>query len=181
MLADRRLSYPDRDPIDDACKIMLLDTTDGIAILGYAGLGATVGGTQPAEWMSAVLRGRKLPLEQSLSVLTDAMQRQFPQHMLRMSRNNPASRFSDNPHPRSIGMDFGVARRRRMRQEKQGRRFLPSRSPHMRRHLITVIRPLPLSGASIPASRILCCFFSESRTVGVSPSAMATKRPWLVA
>jgi hypothetical protein len=87
LLADRRLSYEDRRPKDDACKVMLLDTTDGVAILGYAGLGATAVGTEPANWMSAVLRGRKLSLEQSLGVLAEAMKKHLPRHMVRMPRN----------------------------------------------------------------------------------------------
>jgi hypothetical protein len=41
LLADRRLSYAARPPKDDGRKIMFLETTDGVAILGYAGLGAT--------------------------------------------------------------------------------------------------------------------------------------------
>ena len=56
LLADRRLSYEGRSPKDDARKVMFLETTDGVAILGYAGLGATARGTEPADWMSAVLR-----------------------------------------------------------------------------------------------------------------------------
>jgi hypothetical protein len=69
---------------DDARKVMFLQTTDGVAILGYAGLGATAKGTEPADWMSAVLRGLNLPLEQSLSVLANAMKAQFPRHMARL-------------------------------------------------------------------------------------------------
>lgn len=84
LLADRRLSYKHRAPKDDARKVMFLETTDGTAIIGYAGLGATAHGTEPADWMSAVLRGRNLPLEQSLGVLADAMKRQLPQHMAQM-------------------------------------------------------------------------------------------------
>jgi hypothetical protein len=84
LLADRRLSYSNRKPKDDACKVMFLTTPDGTAILGYAGLGSTPRGTEPSEWMSAVLRGRNLPLEQSLNVLADAMQKQFPRHMARL-------------------------------------------------------------------------------------------------
>jgi hypothetical protein len=87
LLADRRLSFGGRPPKDDGRKIMFLETTDGVAILGYAGLGATARGTEPADWMSAVLRGRKLPLEQSLGVLADAMQKQLPRHMVRMPGN----------------------------------------------------------------------------------------------
>lgn len=84
LLADRRLSYADRPPKDDGCKVMFLETTDGTAILGYAGLGATVRGTEPADWMMAVLRGRNLPLERSLGVLAEAMKKQLPRHMIRM-------------------------------------------------------------------------------------------------
>jgi hypothetical protein len=57
---------------------MFLETTDGVAILGYAGLGATAGGTEPADWMAAVLRCRNFPLEQSLGILADAMKAQMP-------------------------------------------------------------------------------------------------------
>lgn len=90
MLADRRLSYKRRDPMDDGRKVMFLETPDGVAILGYAGLGATALGTEPADWMSAVLRGRNLPLEQSLGVLARAMKRQLPRHLLKIP--NPEAR-----------------------------------------------------------------------------------------
>jgi hypothetical protein len=89
LLADRRLSFPDRPPKDDARKVMFLETTDATAILGYAGLGATALGTEPADWMSAVLRGRDLPLEQSLAVLAEALKQQFPRHMLRIAGAGP--------------------------------------------------------------------------------------------
>ncbi len=81
LVADRRLSAIGRAPRDNACKVMTLESTDGVALLGYAGLGATVHGTEPSDWMSAVLRGRNLPLEQSLGVLAQALQRQFPRHL----------------------------------------------------------------------------------------------------
>ena len=38
LLADRRLSSARRPPKDDARNVMFLETTDGVAILGYAGL-----------------------------------------------------------------------------------------------------------------------------------------------
>jgi hypothetical protein len=58
MVADRRLSYGrHRPPVDDAMKVLTLETLDGVGVLGYAGLGATAAGTQPSAWMSAVLRG----------------------------------------------------------------------------------------------------------------------------
>lgn len=90
MLADRRLSCRACPPKEDGRKIMFLETTDGVAILGYAGLGATIKGTEPADWMSAVLRGRNFPLEQSLGELAGAMQRQLPRHLLRLPRDVPA-------------------------------------------------------------------------------------------
>jgi hypothetical protein len=85
LLADRRLSYKARSPKEDGRKVMFLETTDGVAILGYAGLGATALGTEPADWMSAVLRGRNLPLEQSLGVLAEATKNQLPRHLVRIS------------------------------------------------------------------------------------------------
>lgn len=91
LLADRRLTSRGRVLRDDARKVMFLETPDGVAILGYAGLGATAAGTEPADWMSSVLRGRKLPLERSLGVLADAMKRQLPRHMLRIpGQESPA-------------------------------------------------------------------------------------------
>ena len=52
--------------------------------LDTPGLERQIRGTEPADWMSAVLRGRNLPLEQSLAVLAEAMKSQFPSHMFRM-------------------------------------------------------------------------------------------------
>ena len=84
LLADRRLSREGRTIRDDACKIMLFETDDGKAILGYAGLGATALGTEPAEWMSAVLRGRRLSLEQGLGVLAEAIKGHVPRHLIQI-------------------------------------------------------------------------------------------------
>jgi len=85
MLADRRLSYgSSRAPKENGRKLMFLEATDGVAILGYAGLGATALGTEPADWMSNVLRGRKLSIEQSLGVLADAAKDQLPKHLVRI-------------------------------------------------------------------------------------------------
>ena len=87
MLVDRRLSYGGRrPPKDGARKIMSLETDDAVAILGYAGLGETVGGAEPADWMSTVLRGRRLPLEMSLGVLADAAKKELPRHLVRFAR-----------------------------------------------------------------------------------------------
>lgn len=83
VLVDRRLSYADgRLPIDDAMKVMHLETDDGTGLLAYAGLGATPRGTQPSEWMSAVLRGRGgLTFEGALGALSDAANRELPKHL----------------------------------------------------------------------------------------------------
>jgi len=89
-LADRRLTYPNQQPRDNARKLMFLDTKDGVAILGYAGLGATVRGTEPADWIGAVLRGRNLPLEQCLGALADALRRQLPKHLRTLPAGAPA-------------------------------------------------------------------------------------------
>jgi hypothetical protein len=89
MLTDRRLSYPDHVK-DDACKVMSLETPDGIALLGYAGLGATVLGTEPSDWMSNVLRGRPGKLEDSLLLLGQAIQKQLPTHLVKLPQGVPA-------------------------------------------------------------------------------------------
>jgi hypothetical protein len=83
-MADRRLSSKGRAHRDDAQKLLLLNTDDGKAILGYSGLGMTSLGTEPSDWMISVLRGRRLPLEQSLSALADAVKTQVPRHLIRL-------------------------------------------------------------------------------------------------
>lgn len=85
LVVDRRLSYSGRQPpIDDAVKVMNLETTDGVGLLAYAGLGATSQGMQPSEWMSAVLRGHGgLTFEQALGVLAAAANKQLPNHLAR--------------------------------------------------------------------------------------------------
>ena len=81
LLADRRLSSKSRPLRDDAVKAMTLDTTDGLAILAYAGLGATARGTEPSQWMSGILRGRPLPLEQGAWRLGRCNATQLPRHL----------------------------------------------------------------------------------------------------
>lgn len=70
---------------------MFLETKDGLAILAYAGVGATGAGTEPADWMSAVLRGRNWPLEDSLRALADALRRQMPRHLATLARTGSAA------------------------------------------------------------------------------------------
>jgi hypothetical protein len=118
MLADRRLSSRGRVLRDDARKVMFLETPDGMAILGYAGLGATEAGTEPSDWMSRVLRGRNLPLEQSLAVLAEALKKQFPQHLLRIGGTAPpahivciSSFLEKEPRYYTIDLVFAADRR----------------------------------------------------------------------
>jgi hypothetical protein len=80
LAADRRLSSS-RGYRDDGQKIMLLDTTDGVAILAYAGLGATASGKEPSDWMSATLNGLNLPMEQSLGHLAERIKERLPRHL----------------------------------------------------------------------------------------------------
>jgi hypothetical protein len=86
LVVDRRLSYGGRrPPIDDAVKVMDLETTDGRGLLAYAGLGATSQGTRPSEWMSAVLRGRGgLTFEKALGILSAAANKELPKHLASM-------------------------------------------------------------------------------------------------
>jgi hypothetical protein len=85
LVVDRRLSYgPRRAAVDTAVKVMDLETIDGRGLLAYAGLGATPRGTEPSEWMSAVLRGRGgLTFEQALGVLSAAANKELPRHLAR--------------------------------------------------------------------------------------------------
>lgn len=117
LVADRRLSSPSGCYRDDARKLMFLETADGVAILGYAGLGATAGGTEPADWMSAVLRGRNLPLEQSLGILAEAARKQLPRHVVGLHgatavHNVLVSAFvGDEPRIYTIDLVFSPDRR----------------------------------------------------------------------
>jgi hypothetical protein len=81
LLADRRLTRGNKTYRDDSIKMVVLDALDGVALLGYAGLGETPGGTEPSEWMSRVLRGRRLAVERSLEVLAGAASEQLPKHL----------------------------------------------------------------------------------------------------
>lgn len=83
LAADRRLTWSDgRPPVDDATKLLELNTIDGSGVLAYAGLGVTAGNTQPSDWMSNVLRGLGgITFEQSLLVLAEAAAREMPLHL----------------------------------------------------------------------------------------------------
>jgi hypothetical protein len=82
MLTDRRLSTPSGKTLrDDGIKLMFLESYDGKAILAYAGLGLTPGQTEPSEWMSRVLRGHNLRMEQYLEVLQATAGAQLPKYL----------------------------------------------------------------------------------------------------
>jgi len=134
LLVDRRLTYKNRPPRDDGHKVLFLETTDGVAILGYAGLGATAHGTQPADWMSGVLRGCNLPLEQSLDVLAQAMKRQLPRHMLQMpgpalpAHNVLITAFIDG-QPRLYTIDLALERGGKRLAFRITRHVVPTSNP----------------------------------------------------
>jgi hypothetical protein len=114
-------------------KVMCLGTIDGIALLGYAGLGATAEGTQPANWMSAVLRGRNLPMEQSLGVIADALRRQFPLHLGKLPRGLPAvhnifAQCFIHGQPKLYSIDLGLSADR-SRQEFRFTRHIIGDTP----------------------------------------------------
>jgi hypothetical protein len=85
LLADRRLSAHGHTPKEDAKKILRLDATDGSVQIGYCGLGSTSLGTEPAEWMNGVLRGRQASVESYLHLLAIAFTNELPKHLLRIS------------------------------------------------------------------------------------------------
>lgn len=90
ILADRRLSYPGGAKIDNARKITEIQTQHDVALIGYSGLGKTVNGTEPSDWVSNVLRGTGFPIEHSLQLVADAMQREFPRHLTNMGTSTPS-------------------------------------------------------------------------------------------
>ena len=81
LLTDRRLTRDGQLASDEATKIVGLDTLEGRALLGYAGLGRTEALMQPSEWMANVLRGRNGTLEQLLGVLAGVAELEIPPHL----------------------------------------------------------------------------------------------------
>ncbi|WP_299614946.1 hypothetical protein [Pelagibius sp.] len=133
MLADRRLSYPQRPPKEDGQKIMILEAKDGVAMIGYAGLGATALGTEPAHWMTRVLRGRNFSLEHSLGVLAKAIQDRLPAHLVQTPQNSVAAHNVIIPalvgkEPRFYSIDLVFAPDRRTYQFRY-RRLRDTNSP----------------------------------------------------
>lgn len=84
LVADRRLTYPNRQR-NDACKILTVEGNNGVALLGYAGLGASARNTEPSSWMNDLLVGLPvMPIEGYLNVIAQAMQAELPQHLSKM-------------------------------------------------------------------------------------------------
>lgn len=81
LCTDRRLTYPTRAR-DDGCKVLQIAGTDGEALLGYAGLGASQGRTQPSAWMNDVLKDQHgLTIENQLGLIAQAMQTDMPRQL----------------------------------------------------------------------------------------------------
>lgn len=81
LVVDRRISWYGRPPKDIGVKAMTVEASDGVVVLGYAGLGLTAGGTQPSTWMSNVLRRRNLSVEGCLWALAHEMQQHLAPHV----------------------------------------------------------------------------------------------------
>jgi hypothetical protein len=133
LLADRRLSFRRQVPRDDARKIMVLNTIDAVAIMGYAGLGMTAAGTEPSDWMTRVLRGRSLTFEHSLNELARAAEKQLPRHLKKIERGFGSARHAvvvtafvggeARCYSIDVGLGLGgepIGRYRRYRQESGG-------------------------------------------------------------
>lgn len=86
MVADRRLTFSSRRTRDDARKMLLLDATDGPALIGYAGFGLTALGTEPSDWISRVLRGRSGTIQECLGWIALAFEKELAPKMRATSR-----------------------------------------------------------------------------------------------
>lgn len=78
LAADRRLSRNGLPVKEDATKVTLLETMDGRAILGYAGIGLTQGGVEPSDWLGAILRGRNCKLDHAMNFVKAAFESELP-------------------------------------------------------------------------------------------------------
>lgn len=81
-MTDRRMTTQNGHAREYGVKALTVEASDGVVALGYAGLGQTVGGTQPSRWMASVLQGRNLTVSECLWVIADEMRRHFPPHLL---------------------------------------------------------------------------------------------------
>ena len=81
LLSDRRISYQDKEPWDEATKVFELVATDGVMFVSYAGLGMTVGGMQPSEWLRNSLRNLKVTLDQALHFIANLIETEFARQL----------------------------------------------------------------------------------------------------
>ena len=142
LLTDRRLSTGAGPVRDNATKTMIVETKDGFAILGYAGLGATGSGTEPSEWMSRLLHGRNLSLEQSLGTIADAMQKKLLSHLHFFPRGQVAAHHVVVPAfmgqtPKLYSIDLALAADRK--------KSLFRYTSHEWNYSQTAIRPPPVA------------------------------------
>jgi hypothetical protein len=93
LIADRRISYADKAPWDDAAKLFQLTATDGSMLVSYAGLGVTVGGMEPSEWLRNSLRNLKMTVEQARWFIADLVQREFAPQMKTIAWASPGHCF----------------------------------------------------------------------------------------
>lgn len=178
LLTDRRLSYgPSRPPVDNAVKVLELGTTDGIALLGYAGLGATARGTQPSTWMSAVLRGRPgLTLEQALGVLSDAAIRELPRHMAAMpfgAHTILASAYLNGVGPRTYTVDNVIDPLTRQHFSRYTRHVPPDPGPPAPRVALAGTGGIFLTGVAATWERSLLRLVKAHDNGKVRPRAVA--------
>jgi hypothetical protein len=95
LMGDRRLTTAKgKIHSEEAIKLMEIETMQNdIALIGYAGLGATAKGREISDWMNSALRGRNLPLEDLLRILANVIKDQLPKYL---SRFKNLDRFQHN-------------------------------------------------------------------------------------
>lgn len=131
MLTDRRVSFAGRPPREDAIKVLRLCASDGDALLGYSGLGVTIGGVEPSAWMSRVLRGVNAPLEACLERLRQAVGSELPPHLhsvtagVNAAHTIMASAFR-NGRPRMYMIDLRIDRQAQTARHAFYRAVTPS-------------------------------------------------------
>jgi hypothetical protein len=111
VMTDRRLTFADGSHRDDATKTVNFEATDGLAVIGYAGLGETAAGMQPSQWITNVLRGYKVPLVDSLNILARAAKESFANRLTDLAwAGNAAHTFLIAAHvkkePRLYSIDL---------------------------------------------------------------------------
>jgi hypothetical protein len=81
LVVDHRISWSNRFE-DRGVKVATVKAVDGLALLGYAGLGETAKGTQPSTWMRNLLDGRMMTVEGCLAELAIGIEQEFPPHLV---------------------------------------------------------------------------------------------------